>query len=342
LALLASVATEQADRVAADETPLRPDCIEHADAVELSSAAEAEERLVGTWIRCAQATRKFVTYEGDDIGFEFTADGRFYRIYPDHSGGLIRARGLGQEGAWRISDPYPAEFEVSPTLQLHLLGFGNFGDAITFHDDPDAIGIPHAKFHYFRWTGDDPTPGTPAGVTEGFCGHPVDPVAVESSAEVEALLTGSWMVCEPDAGSGLVQPGVVGIEFGADGQFSRWVRADDGTVVRDESQPATWEVYPFDEDEVTWGSAPEVVIASNGTEWWHVTPILLAEPPFLSFAYSGGGLVKGMPPASEGPLPGTGADRVLLIALLAGAYVLVGSVAWMLAQQQRATTTRSG
>ncbi len=343
LAMLASIATESADRVSADETPLQPDCIARAESIELSSAAEAEERLVGTWIRSAQATRKFVALEGDDIGFQFTADGRFYRIYPDDSGGLIRAEGLGQEGAWRISEPYPAEFDTFPSLQLRPLGFGSFSDAITFHDTPDAIGIPNAKFHYFRWTGDDPTSGIPAGITEGPCGNPVDPVMPESAADVETLLAGAWMVCESDAGSGLVGPGVAGIEFGADGQFWTWVRAADGAVVRDESQPATWEVYPFDEDELTWGSAPEVVIASNGSEWY-VTAILLAEPPFLSFGYSGGGLLKVLPPANEAPmegsLPGTGADRVLLFALLAGACVLVGSAAWMLAQQ-RPTTTRS-
>jgi hypothetical protein len=226
------------------------------------------------------------------------------------------------------------------------LGIGSFSDVITFHDEPDAIGIPHAKFHYFRWTGDDPTPGIPAGITEGPCGNPVDPVVVKSSAEVEAILTGAWTVCEPDAGSGLVGPGVVGIEFGADGRFWTWVRAADGAVVRDESQPATWEVLPFDEDELMWGGAPSVVIASNGSEWY-VTPILLAEPPFLSFGYSGGGLLKGMPPAGAAPvdlpLPGTGADGVQLIALIAGTLVIVGSATWLLSRRERsATTSRPG
>ena len=232
LALLASTATTRVDRVVADETPLQPDCIEHAESVRLSSAAEAEARMVGTWIRCRQATRKFVALEGDDIGFEFTADGRFYRIYPDHSGGLIRAEGLYQEGVWQISDPYPEAFEQRPGLDLRPLGIGSFSDVITFHDDPDAIGIPYAKFHYFRWTGDDPTPGIPAGITEGPCGHPVDPVVVKSSAEVGALLSGAWTVCESDVGSGLVGPGVLGIEFAADGQFWSWVGTADGAVVQ--------------------------------------------------------------------------------------------------------------
>jgi len=320
---------------AADVLPLQPDCVEHVEPVRLSSAAEAEARMVGTWIRCRQATRKFVALEGDDIGFEFTADGRFYRIYPDDNGGLIRAEGLAQEGNWQISDPYPAEFEERASLQLHPLGSGYFSDVITFHDDPDAIGIPHAKFHYFLWTGDDPTPGVPAGITEGPCGHPVDFVAVESSAEVEALLTGSWTVCEPNDRAGLLGAGVVGIEFAADGQFWRLVRGADGTIERDESRPDTgWEVLPFDEDMLSWGNAPQLGIVFAGSTMY-VPPTFFAEPMFLSLGDFGGGLLKGMPLASEVPLPATGTGSSTTMVAIAGSFLFVGCAVFVLERFHR-------
>jgi hypothetical protein len=142
------------------------------------------------------------------------------------------------------------------------------------------------------------------------------------------------MVCEPDAGTGLGGPGVVWIEFGADGRFWTWVGTAEGAVVRDESQPATWEVYPFDEDEVTWGSAPEVVIASSGSEW-HISPILLAEPPFLSFGYSGGGLLKGVPPVRETPLPATGPASATTMVAITGSLLFVGCAMFLLARLHR-------
>ena len=85
-----------------------------------------------------------------------------------------------------------------------------------------------------------------------------------------------------------------------------------------------------------------MIITSNGSER-HISPIFLAEPPFLSFGYFGGGLLKGMPSAGaapvEVPLPGTGADRVLLVALLAGAFVMAGSATWALSRRERSATT---
>jgi LPXTG-motif cell wall-anchored protein len=346
LSLLGAVAGGPNGRVAADDAPVRPDCIEHADSVELASVADAESRLVGTWIRCAQATRKFIAHEGDDIGFEFTADGRFYRIYPDEQGGLIRAEGLYQEGTWRIddtSDSGSAGFGQTASLQLHPLGSGYFSDVITFHDDPLAIGVPHAKFHYFRWTGDEPTPAAPPGIGVGRCGHPVDPVTIESSSDVESLLVGAWTLCEPDAGTFAFGAGALGVEFGADGQFWRLVRAADGSVVRDQGQSEmTWTVDPFAAGTLTWGNEPQLGIATDGSTQYF-NPLFFAGPPFVSFGWSGAGLLRGMPSASEAPaqvpLPGTGADQAQLTASIAGTLVLAGAAAWVLARRARSATT---
>jgi hypothetical protein len=77
-------------------------CAEPSEPVVRATVAEAEARLVGTWIRCGDAPSLLACQEGDDIGMEFTADGRFFRIYEGADGALFRPAGLVQEGIWTI------------------------------------------------------------------------------------------------------------------------------------------------------------------------------------------------------------------------------------------------
>ena len=84
--------------------PVPPACAEPSEPVTLDSVADAETLLVGTWIRCAGTARMFWAHEGDDVGFEFTDDGRFFRVYQAGVGGLFRAEGRVQERLMSLTE----------------------------------------------------------------------------------------------------------------------------------------------------------------------------------------------------------------------------------------------
>lgn len=332
----------------ADAEPPHETCPEPTPAVEFASVPEAQERLVGTWIRCETAPRKFIAFEGDDIGFEFTDGGRFFRIYRAADGSLIRSLGLHQEGEWQIDESSgqdPADPLTEVTLQLHLLGSGYFSDTATFHDDPDALGIPMAGFHYYRWSGAEPTSVVPDGIGEGPCGQPFGVVPINNSQDVEAFLRGSWTICDPGEDARVFGPDGVGVEFGDDGSFWVLVRDPDGRVVRREGQPpTTWEVAPFDEP-LTWGNAPQLGV-SGGEFQLSFAPQFFSTPPFARLDQIGVdvlGLLRGAPadfpvaPVTTAPptdiLPATGAGGPFTTPAIAIAFLVAGGASWALARR---------
>ena len=314
--------------------PVPPACAEPSEPVTLDSVADAETLLVGTWIRCAGTARMFWAHEGDDVGFEFTDDGRFFRVYQTGDGDLIRAEGLVQEGRWAIDDIHDGS---SVGLGMKLLGSGYFGLGVTFHDDPVAMRATDAMeattIQYVRWTGAAPEPGLPAGVGDGPCGQPTSPVALESSTQAEQLLTGTWTVCAGEP----FGPGVIGAEFTAEGNFRAFVHAADGRVTPDaESVGATWLLYPFDEP-FDIHNAPQVDIRYADGRMRTFSPEFLEDPPFIA-AYGGVGLLAGTPaplppttvPEPPSTIPATGVGTVGGIAVLAASLLLLGSAAvWM-------------
>ncbi len=352
LAVLGSIGAPRRDVVGAEELPVPAPCVVPDEQVVLASVAEAEARLVGTWIRCEGATRKFVAFEGDDIGFQFTADGRFYRIYPAADGSLIRAEGLGQEGQWRIddlTDSGAAGFGQIATLQQQLLGSGFVSDAITFHDEPDAIGIPYAAFFYHRWPGEDPTPGRPAGIGDGPCGQPTEPVPIETPEQVESLLIGTWTLC------GSTVPPIfgadsVGVEFEPDGRYWPLIHDTDGTVIRGGRDPGgTWIVNAFEPGTLTWGNKPQVdLVSGDGTR--NLLVQFFASPSFVHVDNMGVeivGLIEGRPPAAPPtspaePLPATGARSLPMLSLAAAVLVLAGTAARGLSRRRPPISARGG
>lgn len=320
--------------------PVPPACTEPSESVALDSVADAETLLVGTWIRCEGTARMYWAHEGDDLGFEFTDDGSFFRIYQSGDGDLIRAEGWLQEGRWVIDDDYDGS---TAWLGMKLLGSGYSGLGVTFHDDPVAMratdGMAGTTAQYIRWTGTAPTPGSPAGVGDGPCGQPTSPVVLESSTQAKQLLTGTWTLCAGEP----FGPGVIGAEFAADGSFRAFVHAADGQVTPDaESVGATWLLYPFDEPfDIHNGPQVDIQYADGRTRIF--SPEFLEDPPFIA-AYGGVGMVAGTPaplppttvpvppttvPAPELPStgPATGAGTVGGLAVFAASLVLIGSAA---------------
>ena len=166
--------------------PIDVACGGLSDPITPASADEAVELFVGVWIPC-------VGDAGPDgqAGIEFDAGGRFHRLYRAPDGGLLRADGVGQEGAWSLSDDAgDGRYRFSP-----------YSAPPAFYASPvSSMWIDHGTFDfpagaYQRWAGDPPTLGPPRGPISR-CGHLRDVVALDSEEEEQARLIGAWTLCD--------------------------------------------------------------------------------------------------------------------------------------------------
>lgn len=289
--------------------------------------AAATNLAIGTWIRC-DGPSPFAAQEGDDVGLELTSSGRFFRVY-ESAQGLIRAEGVLQEGRWVINDVYTTGAPSWSTLDLglKLSGSGYFPFGVTVHNDGEALvfddSMTGTSSGYSRWSGPAPTPGLPAGIGAGACGHPTGPVQPSSSDELAELLVGSWTVCAGEP----FGPGVIGVEFVADGSFRAQVRSADGRVVlHEDSTGATWRLVPFAEPfDVHNGPQIDVVYPDGST--LILQPELFSSPLFMTL-WPDSGLLAGAPqplPGPVEPLPPTGTDAPTKLLVLGGMLVAVGA-----------------
>jgi hypothetical protein len=237
--------------VRADEPmPIPVPCAEPSEPVAFDTEADAEARLVGTWIRCESASPMFSAEEGEHVGIEFAADGRFFRVYQDADGALIRAEGLLQEGRWEVQ----SAIATDAMLSMELIGAGFNIHEMTVFDAPEAMQLTDAMTRtirdYARWSGAAPVPGWPAGVGEGPCSIRTLPVALDSAADAQARLVGTWIRCEDTRRMFWAHEGEdVGFEFSDDGTFDRIYRGPDGGLIRAEGlvQQGRWAIDDVDE-----------------------------------------------------------------------------------------------
>jgi hypothetical protein len=135
--------------------------------VSLTSVAQVEELLVGSWIRCGgeSALGPAATAE---VGFE-VVDGRFYRLYESHGGTLIRAEGVDQEGTVSVIDISSMNSPGWYQLNLEVLGNGTVMTRPVFLNEPAALRLTgmSGTGDYRRWSGPPPTPGVPPGHVPG-------------------------------------------------------------------------------------------------------------------------------------------------------------------------------
>lgn len=222
-------------------------CPEPVDPVELTSLEQVESLLVGTWIRCDGRLLP-ITEPATAVGVEFAADGRFFRVY-EEDGALIRVEGLEQEGTWELLDTSfgdPPQF--SSQLNLATLGSGwNFAHP-KFFGTPTSLmqttQMPGESAAFVPWTGEPPIPGVPAGIGEGPCGLPTDPIVLDSVDEAERLLVGAWVRCSVTPAIPPLRASEVGIELAGDGRFFRLYDDGRGGLVRASGgeQEGTWTV----------------------------------------------------------------------------------------------------
>ena len=107
-------------------------CGNRVTPIELTSVAQVQDLLVGTWTHCAGGSA-IGNAEGE-AGLEFTSDGRFRRLARTTDGTVVPGSGDGQEGSWTVIDATgmngPGWYQVS----LAVDGRGTYHSFSTFFE----------------------------------------------------------------------------------------------------------------------------------------------------------------------------------------------------------------
>lgn len=244
------------------------DCPAVADPIEPASIDDFEDLIVGVWIRCATNGRfvfdfprapegvpweviPWVIDDTDDAGIEITRDGRFFRIYRQPDGTLVRAGGLDQEGTWAVVDQQEERIP-SIWLETRLLGDRPVGGNIPWFFEsptPSLRLFGWGIADYQRWSGAPPVPGVPPG-PEPACGWFSDLIVPNSIDEARELLVGTWQLCTGSSVVGTAVDDVAGLEIADDGRFAVLVYEADGSVARasGDGVEGTWTTPRLEED----------------------------------------------------------------------------------------------
>ncbi len=294
-----------------------------ADPVTLSSVAQVELLVVGTWIRC-DGPSQFGEVADGEVGVVVGADGRFYRVFEATDGTLVRAEGVDQEGAWTVLDLTNMNGPGHYQLNWTVLGRGTFITAPTFFESPPSLRLldsMRGPTRLERWTGAAPIAGLPPGDGDERCGHPTQPITPVDVEQVRDLLVGTWTRCG-DASVVGDPAGDVGLEFGSDGRFHRLVRAADGTIIRGAGAglEGTWIVYDTEGSGIY-----QVDLQVEGRGVVVTLAVFLASPPFVRFTgfgiVPGADYLRGEPPAD---MPGSGSGTTVVLLTSAALITLLG------------------
>jgi hypothetical protein len=182
--------------------------------------------LVGRWFNCGGA---YVLGKSHD-GIEFAADGSWYFLFSDGSGGFARGAGFDGGGTWQVlADNH---FQ----LNMDLAGGGGNAFSVAFQVDPSAMrmtGSMAGATDYVRISPDPTTtvridggaavdvgmiPGVLPAPSEAklLCGKPGTVVKPTDLASFLSFFVGRWTHC---SGLSLLGRNHEGIEFVADGTW---------------------------------------------------------------------------------------------------------------------------
>ncbi len=168
------------------------ECGQPADPVTLSTVAQVQDLLVGAWALCGD--RSVLGDTADEVGLEFSADGRFRRLVLDAAGNRIRAVGDGNEGTWDLIDSTAINGPGSFQLDLRIMGRGTVPTFPLFLETP-----PFVRFVGDGLTGADylraeplpePPPGPPQTAPPPAVPPPTAPPAT-ATAPSELPATGN-------------------------------------------------------------------------------------------------------------------------------------------------------
>lgn len=115
-----------------------PECAASPPAyVEYSTQAELEALLVRRWRRCIEPQ-----IPGEELGIEFTSDGRIFPLYTDTEGNVQRRTGVDYEWPWSYLPPgSELPFTSTPTTTGTIVLNGTYTSAPQFTDDPVQLRI---------------------------------------------------------------------------------------------------------------------------------------------------------------------------------------------------------
>lgn len=115
-----------------------PDCAASPPAyVDYSTPAELEGLLVRRWRRCIEPQ-----IAGEELGIEFTSDGRIFPLYTDAEGNVERRTGVDYELAWAYSPPGSADpVSGQPSKTGTMVLGGVYTNPPWFTDDPVQLRI---------------------------------------------------------------------------------------------------------------------------------------------------------------------------------------------------------
>ena len=318
-------------RPATDQPPADAGaCGALADPIEQTSIAHVEELLTGVWVRCAGPV-VFVT-QGDAVGVEIAADGRWYMLYEADDGSLIRGEGVDHEGTWWVQGVPPHyEFDAA------ILGSGGEGAGMTFFASPVRsmrLSTMIGDADYRIWTGDPPVSGVPTGQASE-CGVFTDLITPTSAEQATEFLIGTWTLCNGISSmfGTLGLEGEVGLEMTADGHYYRLIQQADGSIVRatGTGMEGTWRAWINDYSDLQ----VDTQIAGLGTE--NSLTTIFGSPSGVRFRATGtsADYLRASIPTPPKTMPTTGVDVNVMLLGWAALLMVSGAAA-------RASSHRNG
>ena len=99
-----------------------------------ASVNDVDQLIVGQWIRCSG--KPFDDSGNDGYGLELAADGTYYDLADDGSGGVVQLHGFGNQGTWT------AQLDSTTVFVFVTATGGDFNSAApTFEDSPSKFAV---------------------------------------------------------------------------------------------------------------------------------------------------------------------------------------------------------
>jgi LPXTG-motif cell wall-anchored protein len=161
----------------AEPPAVTPSCDRLRDPIAAPSMDQVLARLEGTWLRCGESSA-FGAVAAGEVGFEVIGD-RWYRVYEQADGRLVRCDGADQEGWVEVVDTSAMNGPGAYQVDVTVLDVGIVLVQPTFFASPDAVRMSNwPAADYLRWTGAQPVvassppspPAAPAGPGTGATG----------------------------------------------------------------------------------------------------------------------------------------------------------------------------
>jgi hypothetical protein len=113
------------------------------------------ELLVGVWSLCGTPS----VFGTDEAGLEISADGHWWKLQSDESGGMARIEGWNNEGTWETIDTSVMNGPGVYQLNLHIDGSGTVITMPVFASNPDKMRLSNEGVYtgdYVRTTTSEP------------------------------------------------------------------------------------------------------------------------------------------------------------------------------------------